>query len=391
MSGSRTGGQGQPSGPGAVDERGRLSAPGRLAEAAAPGEQGAATAGAGQNTMIPPGSLAELASEYGLKPSAARPPLLEYIKRIWRRRFFVTGFATARNVAMYTESRLGQVWQLLTPLLNVAVYYLIFGLILNTKRGVPDFIAFLVIGVFIFNFTQRSFITSSRVMWDSLPLVRALYFPRACLPLGYVLIELEQLAISLVVIFATVLAVGEPVSWHWVLIVPVLLMQTLFNVGAAFILARFGAGFDDVSQLLPFLVRTWFYASGVMFSIQTYKTLYGHHTISRILQYNPAAIYITLTRNALMQSQRQAMPGSKPYNGALCNQYFNPPPPPPHPSKLQLAKYHEFLNANMFNSAHCHSVVSQPDLWLAGAGWAVVILAAGFVFFWRAEVQYGRG
>jgi teichoic acid transport system permease protein len=390
MSGSRTGGQGRLSGPGAVDDRGRLSGPGALADGAVvpAGEQGAAEAG--QNMMIPPGSLRELAAEYGLKPSAARPPLLEYIKRIWRRRFFITGFATAQNVAMYTEARLGQVWQILTPLLNVAVYYLIFGLILDTKRGVPNFIAFLVIGVFIFNFTQRSFIISSRVMWDSLPLIRALYFPRACLPLGYVLIELEQLAISLVVIFATVLAVGEPVSWHWLLIVPVLMMQTLFNVGAAFVLARFGAGFDDVSQLLPFIVRTWFYASGVMFSIQTFHNLHLHPTLAKLLQYNPAAIYITLTRNALMLSQRQTTPGSKPYNAALCHQFYYPPPYSQQRFG-SLANYHEFLNANMFNSAHCQAVVSQAGLWLFGALWAVGLLVAGFIFFWRAEVQYGRG
>jgi len=261
------------------------------------------------------------------------------------------------------------------------VYYLIFGLILNTKRGVPDFLAFLVIGVFIFNFTQRSFIISSRVMWDSLPLIRALYFPRACLPLGYVLIELQQLAVSLVVIFATVLAIGQPITWYWLLIIPVLLMQTLFNVGAGFILARFGAGFDDVSQLLPFIVRTWFYASGVMFSIQTYANLAHHPTIARILQYNPAAIYITLARNALLQSQRQSMPGARPYNQALCASYYRPP----------ASATKQFLAANLFNSAHCHALVSQSGLWLFGALWAVVILIVGFVFFWRAEVQYGRG
>jgi teichoic acid transport system permease protein len=132
---------------------------------------------------------------------------------------------------------------------------------------------------------------------------------------------------------------------------------------------------------LPFIVRTWFYASGVMFSIQTFPTLHAHPTLAKILQYNPAAIYITLTRNALLQSQRQSMPGSKPYNQALCNLYYHPPP---HSSK-------QFLAANIFNSAHCPAVVSQSSLWLFGALWAVVILVAGFLFFWRAEVQYGRG
>jgi len=349
---------------------GRLSAPGALAGPSVAAE-GAGLPG--QDAGLPAEPLAALAARYGLKPSAARPPLLDYLRQLWQRRYFIVGFATARNVAMYTEARLGQVWQILTPLLNVAVYYLIFGLILNTSHGVHNFVAFLVIGVFVFNFTQRSFIIASRVMWDSLPLIRALYFPRACLPLGYVLIELQQLMMSFVVVFAIVLISGEPLTWYWLLIIPVLVLQTLFNVGAAFILARFGAGFDDVSQLLPFIVRTWFYASGVMFSIQTFSTLARHPVVAKVLQYNPAAIYITLARNALMRSQRLSIPGAKPYNAARC------------------ALYHQARAVNYLNSAYCHAVASQTGLWLAGAAWAVVVLVAGFAFFWRAEVQYGRG
>jgi teichoic acid transport system permease protein len=280
MSGSRPGGA-PVSGPGGgVSAPGRVSAPGTLAGTPV-ADDGADLPG--QDAQLPDEPLAALAARYELKPSAARPPILDYLRQLWQRRYFILGFATARNVAMYTDARLGQVWQILTPLLNVAVYYLIFGLILNTSHGVHDFVAFLVIGVFVFNFTQRSFIIASRVMWDSLPLIRALYFPRACLPLGYVLIELQQLMISFAVVFAVVLATGEPLTWYWLLIIPVLVLQTLFNVGAAFILARFGAGFDDVSQLLPFIVRTWFYASGVMFSIQTFSTLVKHPMIAKVL------------------------------------------------------------------------------------------------------------
>jgi teichoic acid transport system permease protein len=378
MSGSRQPGRGRVSGPGSLSRPGSLSAPGGLNGLPESGVDGSGFPD-GQDWLPSGEPLAALAERHGLKPSAARPPVREYLQQLWQRRYFIIGFATARNVAMYTEARLGQVWQVLTPLLNVAVYYLIFGLILNTSHGVHDFVAFLVIGVFVFNFTQRSFIIASRVMWDSLPLIRALYFPRACLPLGYVLIELQQLMISFVVVFAIVLASGEPLTWYWLLLIPVLVMQALFNVGAAFILARFGAGFDDVSQLLPFIVRTWFYASGVMFSIQTFSNLASHPTIARVLQYNPAAIYITLAREALMNSQRQGIPGAQPYNAAKCFLYYHPP--------ANLPK----TNSNYLNSAYCHALASQSGLWLAGAAWAVVVLLAGFFFFWRAEVQYGRG
>ena len=316
--------------------------------------------------------LAELAARYQLRPSAARPGAFAYARQLWERRHFIVGFATARNVAMYTEARLGQLWQVLTPLLNAAVYYLIFGLILGTNRGVPNFPGFLITGIFVFNFTQRAFITTSRVMPDSLPLIRALPFPRACLPIGYVLIELEQLVMSMIVLTVIVLATGEPLTWYWLLAIPALLMQAVFNVGMGLFLARLGAGADDFSQLMPFVVRTWMYSSGVMYSIQTIGTLRHHPAISYLLQINPAAVYISLVRNAILQSQRMAAPGSKPYNALKCELYY-------HNSKL------------VYNSAYCHPTITTSQLWLYGAGWAVVALVVGFLFFWEAETRYGRG
>jgi teichoic acid transport system permease protein len=318
--------------------------------------------------------LAELARKYNLRPSAARPSLLVYAGRLWQRRHFIVGFATARNVAMYTEARLGQLWQVLTPLLNAAVYYLIFGKILDTSRGVPNFVPFLITGIFVWNFTQRSFITTSRVMPDTLPLIRALPFPRACLPIGYVLIELEQLAMSMVILIAIVLGFGEPLTWYWFLAIPALLLQSVFNTGMGLFLARLGAGADDFGQLMPFLVRTWMYTSGVMFSIETIGTLRNHPTLTYILQVNPAAVYISLVRNAILRSQRLSWPGSKPYNANLCNLYHT------------VAK-----GKALYDSAYCHGSVSMNSLWLWGVGWAVVAVAAGYVFFWQAETRYGRG
>jgi teichoic acid transport system permease protein len=322
----------------------------------------------------PPGeSLAELAAEYQLRPSSARPGVFAYAGQLWARRHFIVGFATARNVAMYTEARLGQLWQVLTPLLNAAVYYLIFGIILDTSRGVPNFLAFLITGIFIFNFTQRAFITSSRVIVDSLPLIRALPFPRASLPIGYVLIELQQLVMSMIVLTVIVLGSGEPLTWYWLLALPALALQTVFNMGMALFLARVGSGADDFGQLMPFLVRTWMYTSGVMFSIQTISTLRDHPTISFILQINPAAVFISLVRNAILLSQRQAWPGSKPYNAGKCALY--------HTDKTPFLKL----------SAYCHGTVTMNQLWLWGVGWAILALVVGFVFFWQAETRYGRG
>ena len=350
-----------------MEDRGRLTAPGSLLNGVVldPDEQAAQLA-AGS------GELAALAAQYGLRPSSARPHLPTYIQMVWDRRHFITAYATARNVSMYTEARLGQLWQVLTPLLNSAVYYLIFGVIFQANRGISHYTAYLVVGVFIFAFTERSIVVGSTVMRANIGLIRALYFPRACLPLAYVMVEFQQLALSMVVVFAIVLGTGEPLTGYWLLLIPALVLQGMFNMGAALLMARLGAGAQDFSQLIPFLTRVWRYFCGVMYSI---TSLPSYATLplwaKNVISMNPAAVYITLARNALMYTQRAYAPGAKPYNAAACA-VFN-------------AKKIPALQA------YCLPTTSTSELWLAGIGWAVITLAAGVVFFWQAETRYGRG
>jgi len=355
----------------------RLSGPGSLQTDASPALD---RAGLPDDAGLPDEPLSEYAIDHGLKLSSARPPALEYLRQLWQRRHFISGLATALNVSMYTEARLGQLWQVLTPLLNVAVYFLVFGELLHTSRGVPDYLPFLVTGVFVYNFTQRSFIIASRVMNDSLPLIRVLHFPRASLPLGYVLIELQQLVVSLGVLVIIVLVSGEPLSWYWLLAIPALILQALLNAGGGLIMARWGAGFDDVSQLMPFIMRTWMYVSGVLFSIQSLALIHGgllarHPRLAAALQVNPAAVFITLVRNAILASQRLNQPGAAPYNAHRCGLYASFP------------DNHSYVTYSKF----CHPVISEQGLWWLGVGWALVAIIIGFFYFWSAETRYGRG
>jgi teichoic acid transport system permease protein len=341
-----------------MGNRGRLIAPGGLDDDL-PGGAADETSGAGGEP------LAALAARYGLRPTSERPLLVAYLRKVWERRHFIVAYATARNVSMYTEARLGQLWQVLTPLLNSAVYYLIFGILFKANRGISNYTAYLVIGVFIFAFTERSIVVGSTVIRSNIALIRALHFPRACLPLDYVIVELQQQ-----VLFAIVLGTGEPLTWYWLLLVPALLMQATFNMGAALIMARLGAGAQDISQLVPFLLRVWRYFCGVMYSIASLPAALPLWA-KNVLSFNPAAVYISLTRDAIMATFRDDAPGAKPYDAARCAVF--------------MAKKTPALQA------YCHPDFGTSELWLAGAGWAVVILAVGVIFFWQAETRYGCG
>jgi teichoic acid transport system permease protein len=286
--------------------------------------------------------LPEFAARHGLSVSGARPALGDYVRRLWGRRHFIVAFSSAKLTAQYSQAKLGQVWQLATPLLNACVYYLIFGLILGTRRGIPHdvFIPFLVTGVFIFNFTQSSVTAGVRAISGNLGLVRALHFPRAALPVSIAIQQLQQLMYSMVILIAAAVAFGSYPGPRWLLAVPALVLQFVFNVGLTMVMARLGSRTPDFAQLMPFVMRTWMYASGVMYSIPV--MLEGKpQWIKVALQHNPVAVYMDLVRYALI---------------------------------------------------HGYGAENLPEhIWLYGLGWAVLLGVAGFIYFWKAEEQYGRG
>jgi teichoic acid transport system permease protein len=359
-----------------VDERGKLSAPGGFLDGAVV---------AADAPRLPGEPLEQLAARHNMRLSGARPTLRQYIAMLWQRRHFIVGYATARNVSLYTDARLGQLWQVLTPLLNAFVYYLIFGLLFQASKGVEHYEAFLVAGVFVFAFTERSIVTGSNVMRANLQLIRALYFPRASLPLAYVLVELQQMLVGMVVLFIIVLAYGEPLTWYWFLLVPAIALQTLFNTGAALVVARMGGSVADVSELIPFFLRITRYFCGVMYMVTTLPAQVPAWGL-KLLSLNPPAVFISLVRVALMRSYRLNAPGNAPYNAGTCALFHAHPGAKNYYSTAA----HKYVS-NIPLQATCHAIVTNTDLWIAAVGWGIGFFVVGLLFFWQAEHMYGRG
>ncbi|MFK4690225.1 teichoic acid transport system permease protein [Streptomyces pristinaespiralis] len=313
-----------------------------IASPTAPPADPARTAPDGPAAPAAPTDLAALAARHGLTVSGARPTLPAYVRQLWSRRHFISAFATAKLTAQYSQARLGQLWQLMTPLLNAAVYYLIFGVLLGTAHHVPDFVPFLVTGVFIWTFTANTITAGTRAISGNIGLVRALHFPRAALPVALALQQLQQLLFSLGALLVILVGFGQLPTASWLLAVPALLLQAAFSTGLSMAMARVAARTPDISQLVPFLLRTWMYASGVMWSVD--KVVGDRdlpHLVALALQYNPAALYIDLVRFSFIDS-------------------FTADRLPPH-------------------------------VWAAALAWAVLCGAGGFLYFWKAEEHYGRG
>jgi teichoic acid transport system permease protein len=284
-----------------------------------------------------------IAQDNGLKPMGVRPPLREYIPSLWRFRSFVRVLSTSKAYAKNRNNYLGQFWTILTPILNAAVYIIIFGFLIGTKRGLDNVIAFIVVGVFTFRFFEHAVSGGTKSIRGNLSLVRSVRFPRAALPISTVLTELAIFVPEVVVMAVIVFASGYipgldpvPITWRWLLLPVAVALLWIFNTGCAFFMARWGAITPDVQNIIGFAMRFIMYGSGVLFSIDHYVS---NPTLNHALQHQPVAVYLYVIRSCLL------------------------------------------------NEPTIHMALVW---WLWAAGWAIVTFAVGFFYFWHGEERYGR-
>lgn len=279
-------------------------------------------------------TVAEEAEKYGLHRVGARPSLVDYLKQTWSRREFIYELAKARLQSQNERNRLGSVWVVLKPTFNAIMYGFIFGILQGGSRGV-DFPVFVVIGVFLFEFFTTSMNGGAKSITGNTALVQSLAFPRLSLPVAQVTQNVLTLVPMLGVMFLYALILGTSPKWTWLVIIPLVLLFSVFNMGIALICARITVHIRDFTNILPLIGRVLFYTSGVLFSVD--RILAKWPWMVTAFDYHP--LYQT----------------------------------------LQIARAMIMDNA-----------VYEPRAWLVVGIWAIATLAFGLVYFWKAEERYGR-
>lgn len=282
-------------------------------------------------------SLAEYAAREGLHKVGGRPPIVSYLRDVWRRRRFIYSLARFRIEAENGRNRLGMGWVVLKPLLNAAVYGTIFGILLGARSRPDQFILFLVIGVFFFEYFSSCFTSGAQSITKNTNLVQSLSFPRMSLPLALVTQRLLQFVPMIVIMIGLVMAFGNMPRWDWLLIIPLVAVFSVFNVGLTLITARLTVHFRDLTQLLPFVSRFFFYTSGTFFSVE--RRFGENETIMAIADVQPIHEFMDLARSILLTGPDYGV---------------------------------------------------ESKYWLYSAAWSFAVLIIGTVYFWAAEERYGR-
>ena len=118
--------------------------------------------------------------------------------------------------ARYKGSALGVLWSLANPLLLMAIYVVVFSVLLRVGGDIPHYALYVLTGLAPWIFFSTSLQMASRSMLDNANLIRKTRFPRQLVPLSSVATQLVTFAVMLLVLLVLNMAlVPETRSTAW--------------------------------------------------------------------------------------------------------------------------------------------------------------------------------
>ena len=219
---------------------------------------------------------------------AANPPSISSTIRA------LTGYRhLLRNLVLkdlklkYRGSVFGFLWSLANPLLMIVVYTIAFTFLMQFRT--PGFVFYLMLGIVAWTFFAGSLSASTGSIADNGGLVKSVFFPRAILPLATVLFHLAQYLLTVVVFLPFMLLYYQVAPAAPMVLFPLfLLLQAVFTVGLALLLATATAFFRDVKHFVELGLVALFWLTPIIYTLDNLPA-----AARGPIRFSPMAPYVT--------------------------------------------------------------------------------------------------
>jgi len=213
-------------------------------------------------------------------------------------------FAWREVVGRYKGTYLGLVWSLLNPLLTLAVYTVVFGVVLKAKfgpaaeAGTAQFALALFCGIIIYNVFSVCVSKAPSAIYEQPNLVKKVVFPLEILPVAMLAASIVNAGFGLAILIPALLIFSPNLSSTIYMFPLVLLPLCALSLGVAWFLASIGVFIRDVGQAIVILLQLLFFASPVIYPLSAAPGVF-----QIILRLNPLTTILEDARRTLIWGQ----------------------------------------------------------------------------------------
>jgi len=190
---------------------------------------------------------------------------------------------------------LSYVWWLLEPILTIATFYIVFGMLFD--RGGEGFVSFLLLGVTAWFWFQNSVSKSVSSIRKERQLMSQVYVPKYAFPFAAVTFMLFK-HLFVIAVLVGILMVIETPSITWVFYLLVFLVQFILIIAISVVVAAIVPFIPDLMLVIPPLLRLTMFLSGVFYSQTMIPPDYVPY-----FRYNPMAGLIMEYRKVMLDGQ----------------------------------------------------------------------------------------
>jgi ABC-type polysaccharide/polyol phosphate export permease len=227
---------------------------------------------------------------------------------LYRYRELIRNLVVSDLKGRYKNSVLGFVWSLLNPLGMMLVFTIVFGVLAPNQR-IEKYPLFLLCGLLPWNYFSDGLMSSINSIVANANLIKKVYFPREVLPIASVFSQLINFLLAFLLLFAALLIFRARFSpWLWTLPL-VIVVQTCFTLGMAFLLSTLNVFYRDTIMVMNVVMLAWFFLTPIFYAITILPGAFGLFGLEfnpQRLAYilNPLASLINIYRDLLYWGYR---------------------------------------------------------------------------------------
>ncbi|MBI2320993.1 MAG: ABC transporter permease [Chloroflexi bacterium] len=192
--------------------------------------------------------------------------------------------------ARYKNSVLGFLWSLLNPLLMMAVFTVVFKVLM--PNDIPNYPLFVLLGILPWNWCTASVMGGITSIVGNGHLIKKVAFPRELLPISVVISNMVNFLLALIPLGAMMVAFGVMPTPLLALLPLIIVLQLVFLCGLALFLSCLQVYFRDTGVIFDVLLLAWFFLSPVFYRVEDLTEQWAR--LMYIL--NPMASFISLYR-----------------------------------------------------------------------------------------------
>ncbi len=185
---------------------------------------------------------------------------------LYRYRYLLYNLIVRDLKVRYKNSVLGILWSLLNPILMMAVFWVVFTILI--PQQLRHYAVFILVGILPWNFFSHSLLGGTVSITVNSVLIKKVYFPRELLPVATIAGNLVNFLLAFIVLVALLYITGIGLTRHALWVPVILLTQVLFVLGLSLFLSALHVHYRDVMMILDVGVLAWFFLTPVFYPFE---------------------------------------------------------------------------------------------------------------------------